>query len=271
MLDRLNKWSPVVAILALVTSIIVGGLQFWSSKVAQEAYDASMSFGRIGAEVSWAEALRAYRDTDNSIAAWEKKNGYIRGSKAADSLEDFLDGLEKAKIPLEVVQLYKTRHNQYQTLIHLSQAYKPFAERLTDINLTLPSVATLPALFRVEEEFRRTFSPISETLGKGSKLSFTVMRPDKGYLLRLHICTSEPGTCNSAATVKVWNMRDYKAGNKILWEIQETGRYYLWSHKIDEEPTKSTINEVVYSKDLANSTIIRFRSGLQIKVSVLYQ
>jgi predicted negative regulator of RcsB-dependent stress response len=60
MLEKLNKLSPVVALLALVTSIVVGGFQFWSSKVVQKALDASMSFGRIGNEVSWYEALSAY-------------------------------------------------------------------------------------------------------------------------------------------------------------------------------------------------------------------
>lgn len=42
MIDKIKKFSPVIALISLGTSVIVGEAQFWSSKVAQDAYDASM-------------------------------------------------------------------------------------------------------------------------------------------------------------------------------------------------------------------------------------
>lgn len=271
MLAQLNKWSPLVAILALATSVVVGGLQFWSSKLAQEAYDASMSFGKVSAEISWAQALNAYRSTDHKIAAWENKHGFVRGKTTASSVEELLNGLDDLNLPLEIVQLYKTRHNEYQTLVRLSEAYRPFAERLIDINLSLPRNAALPILFKVEEQFRRTFSPASQQIDKGTILSFRLLHTVTDDLLRLYICTSAPGTCNTAAEVKTWKIGDYSSGDEIRWKIEETGRYYLWSHKVGEEGANSTINEIVYSKDEVTATIIKFQSGLEIKASVLKQ
>jgi hypothetical protein len=76
--------------------------------------------------------------------------------------------MSEANVPADIVRLYRVRHNKYKTLIRLSDTYKPFVERLPNINLALPKIAALPTLFNVEEQFRRTFSPTSESLIKGN-------------------------------------------------------------------------------------------------------
>lgn len=139
-------------------------------------------------------------------------------------------------------------------------------ERLHGAYQSLPHNTPILIQFRVEPKHRKTFSPIGQ-LKKGAILSFRVVRQVGNDSIQLHICTSKPGTCNSAARAHVWKMADYASGSEIRWEIKNSGRYYLWSRVGGGGPA----NEIVYSKDLASATLIRFRSGLEIEARLLNQ
>jgi hypothetical protein len=122
--------------------------------------DQSGSFGSINAEVHWSALQEQYEETDSLLREWEQSKNLKRDSsnrniaeniKVLDqhiiSLDENLLKRDKEGIPPHVKELYRKRFRQYDSLKNVSERYKPFAERFSSIDFTLPSPPTIPSGF----------------------------------------------------------------------------------------------------------------------------
>jgi uncharacterized protein YoxC len=128
--------------------------------IAQKALEQSNSFGSINAEVQWFALREQYEETDNTLKEWERSKNIKRGPsnigtpeniKVLDqniiALEEQLLKRDKETIPSNIKELYRKRFRQYDSLKNVSERYKPFTERFSSIDFTLPSPPTLPSGF----------------------------------------------------------------------------------------------------------------------------
>jgi hypothetical protein len=131
-----------------------------ATNVAQQALQQSDSFGSINAEVQWFTLREQYEETDNSLKEWEQSKNLKRDAsnknipeniKVLDqhmiSLDEQLIKVSKEGIPSNIKELYRKRFRQYDSLKNVSERYKPFAERFSSIDFTLPSPPNIPSGF----------------------------------------------------------------------------------------------------------------------------
>jgi len=135
----MTTWIPIVlSILAL----IVAGLAVCISKKAAE--DASQ-FGAITAERQWHETVKEYYFEDERIRRWEESKGLSRDGPVPTSAEGLERELSTLNWPSNIQDAYRRRWRSWNSLREMSEAYKPFKERLSSIDLSLPSKPALPA------------------------------------------------------------------------------------------------------------------------------
>jgi hypothetical protein len=129
-----------------------------ATSVAQQALEQSGSFGSINAEVQWYALREQYEETDTFLREWEQSKNLKRDAsnrkipkniKVLDqnitSLDEKLSKRDKEGIPSHIKEFYRKRFRQYDSLKNVAERYKPFAERLSSIDFTLPSPPTIPS------------------------------------------------------------------------------------------------------------------------------
>jgi hypothetical protein len=133
-----------------------------ATNIAQHALEQSGSFSSINAEAHWYTLREQYEDSDSIIKEWEQSRSLKRDSsnknipeniKVLDqnitNLDEKLLKRDKEGMPSHIKEIYRKRFRQYDSLKNVSERYKPFAERFSSIDFTLPSPPTIPSGFTI--------------------------------------------------------------------------------------------------------------------------
>lgn len=107
----------------------------------------------------------------------------------------------------------------------------------------------------VEPEFKRTFGD-SSAVPSGTTFHIRIVRTAVADQIRLHRCDVP---CSSAPTIVIWEPGSYRVGDELIWTVDRSGRYYLWS-----ENTATDSASVVVSEEVVNGARrMSFDSGAQ--------
>jgi len=120
---------------------------------SEKALAASLKYAEINAQIMWNTLKEAYDNADKEVLEWEKANNYSRAKQPVDTPENLLDFLNQLKISDEGKRLYIKRFDKRISLIKASEAYEPFKERLSNLDLTLPAAPLLP-MYLLDEKGR---------------------------------------------------------------------------------------------------------------------
>lgn len=115
-----------------------------ANEIAKLAMNSSAKFDIINAETQWGMLKDSYDEIDQEVLVWESKKGLKRDGKAVDSEEELASLLDRLKVPPNIRRLYIKRHEKFQILKNVGEQYKPFEERLANVNFVLPSAPVLP-------------------------------------------------------------------------------------------------------------------------------
>lgn len=115
-----------------------------ANRLEKEASNKTEKFAIINAEVQWDSIRESYDKIDQSLKEWEKNKNFKMNGKIIRSRNELDKELKELKAPDHIKHLYIKRFNKYQIMENLAKQYKPFSQRLTHIDLTLPAPPRLP-------------------------------------------------------------------------------------------------------------------------------
>lgn len=115
-----------------------------ANSLAKKANDKTERFAVINAEVQWDDIWDSYGKIDNSLQEWEKTKNLKRKGEIIKSRNELEMELSQLDAPDYIKRLYLKRFDKYQIMKNLAEQYKPFSQRMTHIDYTLPSPPRLP-------------------------------------------------------------------------------------------------------------------------------
>ena len=120
---------------------------------SEKALAESLKYAEINSQIMWNTLKEAYDNADREVLEWEKANDFLRAKQPVDTLEKLMNFLDQLKISDEGKRLYIKRYDKRMSLIKASEAYEPFKERLTKLDLTVPTAPLLP-VYLLDEKGR---------------------------------------------------------------------------------------------------------------------